>query len=70
MPTRKKLDTQLDRKLDILHRMMSMNLHLENPKLVQMQMTSITRCWGDLDLEDKAFLDNCTIYVSEQNEWV
>jgi hypothetical protein len=50
-------------KLDILHRMMMTQLHLERPAMVKEYCNHCMTDWGNLSDREKEFINNAYIHV-------
>lgn len=56
-------------KLDILHRMMMTQLHLERPALVKEYCNHCMADWGNLNEREQAFVNTAYSYTVHRKEY-
>jgi hypothetical protein len=66
---KKNLREKIELRMQILETMMKKNMHIHDPKTVDMLLDRLTYCWGVLNEEDKDFLQGCQYALEQKIYW-
>ena len=63
------LREKIELRMQILDTMMKKNMHIHDPKTVDMLLDRLTYCWGVLSEEDRDYIQGCQTALEEKIEW-
>ena len=63
------LREKIELRLQILETMMGKNMHIRDPKTVELFLDRLTYCWGSLNEEDRDFIQGCQTALEEKIYW-
>jgi len=63
------LREKIELRMQILETMMHKNMHIRDPKTVELFLDRLKYCWGSLNEEDRDFIQGCQTALEEKIEW-
>ena len=63
------LREKIELRLQILETMMKKQMHIRDPKTVELFLDRLKYCWGSLNEEDRDFIQGCQTALEEKIEW-
>ena len=65
----KKLREKLEDRMQILEEMMTRNMHLSDPDIVDFMLDKVVYAWSALSEEDKDYIHGIRFAIEEKHEW-
>lgn len=63
------LREKIELRMQILEIMMKKQMHIHDPKTVELFFDRLTYCWGSLNEEDRDFIQGCQYALEEKIYW-